>query len=247
MNNNSETLIIVMPAYNAEKTIAKAIESILQQSYKNLRLIIVDDCSTDRTSRIAYGYLTDPRVSLFKNKTNMGAYYCRNVGLYLNKDKTWGYFTTHDADDISFKSRYSRLIGLLRLPRFVAAQDIFKRTDFYTGEELGRGLTMAHAVFNRKVLGAIGYFEHRRFGADWEYWQRLNAWNKINNYKTAAVHELLGESFIHDKNLTVQIPIGSQPRVKYISDVRRRMIMMSNKADYYYEFNKDIFCTEEVL
>ena len=125
MNNDSETLIIVMPAYNAEKTIAKAIESILQQSYKNLRLIIVDDCSTDRTSRIAYGYLTDPRVSLFKNKTNMGAYYCRNVGLYLNKDKTWGYFTTHDADDISFKSRYSRPNWIIKASKICGSSRYF--------------------------------------------------------------------------------------------------------------------------
>lgn len=246
MNNNPQTLLVVMPAYNAEKTIAMAIESILSQTYKNLRLIIIDDCSTDSTVKVASKYLSDKRVFLFKNKKNMGAYYCRNVGLFLYRNQTWGYFTTHDADDISSPGRYLRMIGSLKLPRFMAAQDIFKKTNLFTGKLIGQDLTMAHAVFNRKVFEAIGYFEQIRFGADWEHWQRVNAWNKINNYRAASIHEVLGESFIHDKNLTVQIPVRSQPRLKYISDVRKRMTKLSVNADYYYPFDQDLFCTEEV-
>ena len=112
MNTSPQTLLIVMPAYNAQRTLSMAIESILSQSYKNLKLVIVDDCSKDKTVDIASMYLDDHRVSLYRNMMNMGAYYSRNVGLYLNKNNHWGYFTTHDSDDISFE------LGILKQLEF---------------------------------------------------------------------------------------------------------------------------------
>lgn len=246
MNTTSQTLLVVMPVYNAQRTLSMAVESILSQSYRNLKLVIVDDRSTDKTLDIASMYLGDERVSLYRNMKNMGAYYSRNVGLYLNRNDRWKYFTTHDSDDISFEHRYIKIIRMLRRPRNIAVQDTFRRIDMASGKILGDQLTMAHAVFNRLAFERLGYFENVRFGADWEYWNRLNAWNRINRYRTSAINEVVGESFVHDANLTVQIPINSPARNQYIKDTRKKMRFLSSSADYYEPFNAHLLCTEQI-
>ena len=62
---------IILPVYNGEKYLALAIESILQQTYSNFELIIIDDCSTDKSNQIAKSYMKiDSRIKVYKNKKN---------------------------------------------------------------------------------------------------------------------------------------------------------------------------------
>lgn len=244
IKTNPQTLVVIMPAYNSEATIGKAIESILSQSYRNLRLVVVDDCSTDSTLAIAKSYLRDDRVAIYKNNKNSGAYYARNVGLAAVKDVSWYAFTTHDADDVSFEHRYVRSIKFLKKPRFVAVQDTFRRIDLKTKKNLGESLTMAHAVFAREVFEKIGYFEVVRFGADWEYWLRMNAYSKHERMRSISIQEVVGESYVHKDNLTVQIPIGSALRRKYIKDSYANMIPMNSNFNWYRDFNIDNSITE---
>lgn len=225
-----------MPVYNAEKTLENAIKSILRQTYKNLQLVIVDDASSDASVEIATKFLSDPRVSLFKNNKNMGAYYCRNYGLYAFKDKTWGYFTTHDADDISYQNRYKILVGLVG-KNINAAQDIFIRKDLKTNQTINSELTMAHALFTKKVFDDIGYFDDTRFGGDWEHWERLKQFNRTVRFRTTHHKDPLGESYIHNKNLTVLIPPGSEPRQKYVDVKRNQIKKMIESGNFYREFS----------
>lgn len=231
----SNSLLVVMPLYNAEDTIAKSIESILSQTHKNLNLIIVDDNSTDDSLKIAKEYLADKRVSIYKNKINMGAYYSRNFGLWAGKDLDWAYFTTHDADDISFAHRYKKLIKKLRDNSLAnGIQDTFDRIDMDTGRTVKSSMTMAHAVFKREVFDKIGYFDSVRFGADWEHWFRINTLNhRLENGKLLNEKEVLGESYIHDSNLTVQIPENSKRRRDYIQRATKKI---NRRADLYYDF-----------
>lgn len=62
---------ICIPTYNNEKYISKTIQSVLNQTYRNLEIIITDDASKDRTLEIV-GSFTDPRIKIFKNKINSG-------------------------------------------------------------------------------------------------------------------------------------------------------------------------------
>lgn len=77
---------IIMPAYNAEKYISNSINSIIQQTYKNWELIIVDDCSTDKTTKVILNY-KDERIYLLKNIKNSGAAISRNRALREAKGK----------------------------------------------------------------------------------------------------------------------------------------------------------------
>jgi glycosyltransferase involved in cell wall biosynthesis len=84
-----------MSAYNAEKTINKAINSILNQTYKDFELIIVNDCSTDSTKSIIESY-TDNRLKLINHDVNLGAGYARDTGI---KNCSGEYIQFVDSDD----------------------------------------------------------------------------------------------------------------------------------------------------
>ena len=227
-----------MPVYNSEKTIKIAINSILRQTHKNFNLIVVDDCSTDNSFEIAKGFEIDPRIKVYRNNKNMGAYYSRNYGLYMGKDLDWDYFTTHDADDKSKPDRYTILISKLKRSNdFLGVQDAFDRVDYKTKQVISSKLTIAHAVFKREVFDAIGYFDLVKFGGDWEHWERLKAYCKRVNKSTIHVSQSLGVSYIHDSNLTVLIPENSEPRNRYIEESLKNIKELDRKNKLKYSFS----------
>lgn len=89
---------IVMPAYNAEKTIQEAIDSVFAQTLKNYELIIVNDCSYDSTQKIIEKNASrDKRISVLKNKENLGVARSRNKALKIAKGR---YIAFLDSDDL---------------------------------------------------------------------------------------------------------------------------------------------------
>lgn len=92
---------VVMPAYNAEKYIGRAVESILNQTYTDLELVIVEDGSTDNTPEIISSY-HDSRVKLIWNNQNRGIAYSTNLGIEKAKGS---YIALMDDDDMAAKDR----------------------------------------------------------------------------------------------------------------------------------------------
>lgn len=100
---------VIMPAYNAEKFIAEAIESVLKQTYNNWELIIIDDCSTDDTLKIIQSY-TDERIKVFCNAENKGVAETTNKAISICDGK---YIALLDDDDIAENSRLSLQVDFL--------------------------------------------------------------------------------------------------------------------------------------
>lgn len=93
---------VIMPAYNSERYISEAIESVINQSYKNFELIIVDDGSTDRTPEIIDKYVeTDLRIKVF-HRENAGVSSARNFAL---QNICGEYVTFIDSDDMYHTDR----------------------------------------------------------------------------------------------------------------------------------------------
>ena len=86
---------VVIPAYNREKTITRAINSVLNQTYKDLELIIVDDNSTDGTEK-AVKAVKDSRINYYKLEENKGACFARNFGASKANGE---YIAFQDSDD----------------------------------------------------------------------------------------------------------------------------------------------------
>lgn len=94
---------VLMGVYNGEKYLREAIDSILNQIFKDFEFLIIDDGSTDNSSNILKSYI-DPRIILFK-QNNSGCYKALNLGLKYAKGK---YIAILDSDDISHNERLEK-------------------------------------------------------------------------------------------------------------------------------------------
>lgn len=114
MTQNEERIpvvSVVMPCYNAEKYLRQAIESILDQTFHGFELILIDDCSTDRTREIIDHYQRkDGRVRCLINDVNLGVAKSLNRGLEAVRGK---YVARMDADDIAAHDRLSKQLRLM--------------------------------------------------------------------------------------------------------------------------------------
>ena len=88
---------VIMPLYNAEKYVEQAINSILNQTYQDFELIIVDDKSTDKSYEICRR-IKDKRIRLFQNNCNFGISQTRNIALQHTNGE---YIAIMDDDDIA--------------------------------------------------------------------------------------------------------------------------------------------------
>ncbi|MBC1794712.1 glycosyltransferase family 2 protein [Listeria booriae] len=139
---------VIIPTYNSEATIAKTISSVLNQSYKSLEIIIVDDASNDKTVQIIQD-IDKSQISLFVLKQNIGAAEARNVALskargrfiaFLDSDDTWypeklarqlRFMEEHQAG-FSFTA-YERVVAstvknTVQVPRRLAYNDLLRNT-----------------------------------------------------------------------------------------------------------------------
>lgn len=107
--NCDEKVSIIMPSYNTARYIRESIESVLNQTYTNWELIIVDDCSSDNTDEIVAKF-TDGRIKYFKNEKNSGAAVSRNKALQEAKGK-WIAFL--DSDDLWMPEKVEKQIKFM--------------------------------------------------------------------------------------------------------------------------------------
>jgi glycosyltransferase involved in cell wall biosynthesis len=102
---------VIMAVYNSEKFLSEAIESILNQTFKDFEFIIIDDCSSDNSLDIIKNYAKqDKRIILIENKKNIGLTKSLNKGLKIAKGK---YIARIDADDIALSERLEKQYNFL--------------------------------------------------------------------------------------------------------------------------------------
>lgn len=106
---NEPLVTVFIPVYNCEDYINECLDSILNQTYRNIEVLLVDDGSTDRSVEKIKAY-SDPRIRLIRNERNMGIPFTRNVGLIEAKGK---YMAIMDADDISSPDRIAKQVAYL--------------------------------------------------------------------------------------------------------------------------------------
>ena len=105
-----DKISVIIPTYNRGSSIIDSINSVLRQTYHNLEIIIIDDCSTDNTKSLI-SKINDSRIKYIKLKEKKGANFARNVGI---KMATGEYITFQDSDDIyhlnKIEMQYKNLI-----------------------------------------------------------------------------------------------------------------------------------------
>jgi glycosyltransferase involved in cell wall biosynthesis len=168
---------IVVPVKNGEKCVANCIESILNQTFENFELIMVDDASSDRTGEIINGF-KDTRIKYIRNKEWRGIAGSRNAGIKLSGGK-YVFFT--DADCATnknwieeglrcFKKGYVGVEG-----KIVYVSENYQRTysDYIMENRYGGKFMTGNAAYKRDIILAIGglnesltYFSDRALGLE---------------------------------------------------------------------------------
>lgn len=192
---NKPKVSICIPVYNAEKTIASTIQSVLDQTFQDWELIIVDNCSTDNSVEIIKQF-TDSRISFFQNETNCGM--VNNWNKCLEKANA-DYIQLLCADDelekdcieikYKFLSEHENLAAVSSGTLMIDSEDkiLFKRRhfskdciisgskiikkSFRTGNIFGEP---SNVMFKKSVMLKAGIFSNSvPYSPDWEYWLRL--------------------------------------------------------------------------
>jgi glycosyltransferase involved in cell wall biosynthesis len=186
--NQGVLVSVLMTAFNREQYIQDAIESVLASTYKNFELIIVDDCSIDRTVAIARKYETlDPRVKVFENKVNLGDYPNRNKAAGYASGK---YLKYVDGDDLIYPWGLEILVnsmekfdragwGLCSInqdefhiyPFLLKKEDVFNYN--FNFNNLFHRASLS-SIIKREVFEELGGFSGKRHLGDFEMWLRLS-------------------------------------------------------------------------
>lgn len=182
---------VLIPAFNHEAYVAQAIESVLQQTWDDLELIVVNDGSRDRTGEIARGY-TDPRLRYFEHE-NRGAHATLNRGLELSRGRAIAILNSDDVyhpgrlaflieqtadqpDFLAFTNlRYvdsrRREIDDFRMASRMALDALYTRTRS-VGVALARGnlaVTTSNIFMSAGALARIGTFAPYRYVHDYDF------------------------------------------------------------------------------
>ena len=189
-----ELVSIITPSFNSEKFIAGTIQSVQNQTYQNWEMIIVDDCSTDKTVSIAeYIANNDNRITVYKLDKNSGTGIARNTGLEKASGK---YIAFLDADDLWKPNKLEIQINFLRnnnLPFTFSFYDCINEQGIELNKrvEAPRNLAYRQLFFCNYVGNLTGIYDANYFGKiaissirkrqDWMLW--LTILKKVKSAK----------------------------------------------------------------
>ncbi|RDV26576.1 glycosyltransferase [Alteromonas aestuariivivens] len=172
------TVSIIIPCFNAEKTLATALRSLCEQTYRKIEVILVNDASTDNTFEVIQQFMAkDNRIRYIELPHNRGAYEARNVGLSKAKGSL---ITTHDADDWSHPEKIALQVKALRYNRkAIACLSHWVRCDSELNFKRWRiedgwiHRNMSSLMFRRKVHRKLGFWDNVSVNADTEFLYRI--------------------------------------------------------------------------
>jgi glycosyltransferase involved in cell wall biosynthesis len=207
---NNPLVSVIIPVYNGERYLVEAVESVQQQGYQPLEIIIVDDGSTDSTASIATSFQGDVR---YVHQPNGGPAAARNRGLKLARGDVIAFL---DADDLWAPNKLSVQVDcLLKHPHI--GYTLARRRDFlepgtdrpsWLRKEL---LLKDHVGFlptlvaRRRVFEQVGVFDPRyRIGEDVDWFARA----KDAGIPMMVVPEILLYRRVHSSNLGYQARVG---------------------------------------
>lgn len=226
---------VIMTTYNTEAYVEAAVNSILGQTWRNLELVIVDDCSTDATrERIEALQQRDPRVKLYCFGENNGTYYCKNFGITKSEGAV---VTFMDSDDVSLPERIEKQFRALNQVGVAVSTCNHVRKDEKGETILINGVAERVAYISqmvkRSVLEEVGYFDTVRTSADDEFLRRIRV-----TYGPSAqvnVKDVLYVALLREGSLTMDpanainfVQDRSAPQ-SFLSPQRRHYAAMCDK------------------
>lgn len=216
----NDVISVIMPVYNVEAYLPECVESVLNQDYDKLEVILIDDGSTDTSGELCDQYgARDPRVRVIHQK-NAGAAAAKNAGLEM---ATGEYLSFVDSDDFLEPNVYGYMVALLE--QTGADAGVFSFQDVY------RNRQQAHILHEkREILTGQAYLE--RFVRDWSC---ALLWNKLYKRRLFAGvffeegHKIDDEYFTYQGFLNAE-NVVCDSRIVYNYRRRASSVMLSPKS-----------------
>ncbi|MBQ9233731.1 MAG: glycosyltransferase [Lachnospiraceae bacterium] len=203
---NTPEISVVLPIYNGERYLREALESIMNQTFINFELIIVDDASTDKTGKIIQEYLKkDERIKIIINKENQGLPGSLNIGF----EKACGkYFTWTSDDNLYHNDALEKMYYCIKnnhhLGMVYAGMNLINEAGEKTGEKNKAGNCFVYNcigacfLYKRECKELIGEYDTDRILVeDYDYWLRISS-----KFEIGYLNEILYDYRYHDKSLT---------------------------------------------
>lgn len=229
---------VILPVYNGEQFVSRAIESVLNQTYKELELIVVDDGSSDNSLDVVQSY-ADSRLKVF-TKENGGPASARNLGIQHCSGE---YIALIDQDDLWYPTKLQKQVAtihrkncaLVHCDALSIYEDGSRPAQTWSvlyPPKSGRVfrelwhqnfVLSSSAIFRKSIISKVGLLseDHKCLGVDdKEYWLRIAL-----KYEIGYVHEVLVERSIHKTNFG------------YLNRRTRAMMHRNGinvKKEYYY-------------
>ncbi len=244
MGKKMDDLIsIVLPVYNGEKYLRESIDSVIAQTYQTWELLILDDCSTDRSTEIAKEYeARDNRIHYYRNEQNLRLPRNLNKGFSLAR----GDYLTWTSDDNRYKPQaiekmHAALVSANAQFVFASCRIIDgdgKEVEYIMVNEackkkiIGMNPVGACFLYTRKAFEAVGEYDPElTLVEDFDYWQRL-----YTQFGAATLEEILYEYRWHDGALTSTMRQNTfnQTLEKVLLKNRAAFGKIDAEGTYYY-------------
>lgn len=250
---------IIMPAYNTEKYIGEAIESILNQTFQDFEFIILNDGSTDKTPEIIEAYAKkDKRIKFINNKKNQGFIASLNECLDVAKGE---YIAKMDSDDISLPERIKKQVEYLDAHpeagmvgcgyQIFDKEDVvrifsshIKFFDLYIGCQVSIVMFRKTIIDNNKLRFRSEYLH----AEDYDFYSRFIRYGEIHNLQEVLYHYRWHGNNVSFKYLDIQLKNSDKIRqnmLDFLTDdpaLQQKILEIINPAQTksitkYYLFN----------
>ena len=209
-----DMVTVIIPTYNRGSTILRSVESVLSQTYSDLELIIVDDCSADNTQEVI-GAVRDDRVRYIRLEKNQGACAARNAGIDNAKGE---YIAFQDSDDEWLPQKLERqLLAMENTGADVCFCQMRKhypgkREDTFVYPPFGESRFFSHeemstrvGISTQTIIAKRAVFEEHKFdplvkkAQDFDWGIRAS-----RNYRVYFLAEVLAEAYLQSDSITLK-------------------------------------------
>ena len=214
--NKYPLISIIIPIYNRSNLIVQCIQSLLNQSYTNLEIIIINDNSTDNTLDQLKQFLSNDKIIILSNNENYGCYTSINLAINMASGE---YITIHGSDDFSLHNRFEILMNTMLENNLLMCGNYILRSHFSSFDNLDINnnknifnniiiqnlinqqhnseccramVSLGTLIYHRSVIEIIGEFEFIRKGGDMVFFEKfLYHYNNIKFEKNDCSHRYL--------------------------------------------------------
>ena len=257
MEKNKPKVSVIIPTYNRSHLVGRAIQSVLNQTFTDFELIIVDDASTDNTKEVVESF-NAPRIRYIRHEQNKGGGATRNTGI----EAAYGeYIAFLDSDDEWLPRKLEKQLLIFRGYGKANSKKVVYTGILWIDQESGKiiqkGIPIKEGwlfydlfldnciigggstvIVPKECIDKVGFFDERLDSC-----QDLDMWIRLSEcFQFCAIKEPLAKIYIHKERITEDLRAKTQARQRILGKFSKKIRMEKEIYAYYHFKTGNIFC-----